>query len=352
MDGTKVTARQQHILDVLFESGPLSRTEIAEKTPQGEKSSKMTLMRDLRYLQESNLIVAHGKARSTKYELVETNPLLSFLDLEQYFKQGPDARDVSYKSFNPDVFNNLKNIFTESEIDEFNKSATEFFKKMSKHPDTLQRKELQRFIVEFSWKSSQIEGNTYSLLETESLIENRSEATGHDKSEAIMILNHKDAFDHVLTYRPRFKKISLDEIFSIHAILSKDLSIEQGIRTRPVRITGTRYMPLVDQKEIKNAMEKLIKSATSASSPAERALILLVGISYIQPFEDGNKRTSRMISNAVLLAHDLPPLSYRSVDDVEYKKACLAFYERNSLYHLKRIFVEQFRFARENYFEL
>lgn len=350
MDGTKISGRQQRVLDILLEGGALSRAEIALKIPSGEKNSKMTLMRDLRNLQRNSLIVSSGKARATKYSLAEANPLLGFLDLEQYFSRGPDKRDVKHTSFNNKIFGSFGDIFTKEEVSEFDKSATEFFKDMQKHPDTLQRKELQRFIVEFSWKSSQIEGNTYSLLETESLIENRSEATGHDKSEAIMILNHKDAFDHVLTYRPRFKEISLDEIFSIHAILSKDLSIEQGIRTRPVRITGTRYMPLIDQKELKKAMENLVKVADSVSCPAERAFILLVGIAYIQPFEDGNKRTSRMISNAVLLAHDLPPLSYRSVDEIEYKRACIAFYERNSLYNLKHIFVEQFRFARENYF--
>lgn len=82
----------------------------------------------------------------------------------------------------------------------------------------------------------------------------------------------------------------------------------------------------------------------------EKALVLLAMISYIQPFGDGNKRTARMLSNAVLLANDYYPLSYRSVDEVEYKEALLLFYEQNNLFHLKRIFVEQQKFAIENYF--
>jgi len=122
------------------------------------------------------------------------------------------------------------------------------------------------------------------------------------------------------------------------------------VRTREVRITGSRYVPPTNPKEIRKALKALTKAAASSAHPVERAFILLTGIAYVQAFEDGNKRTSRVVSNAVLLAHDLPPLSYRSMDENEYKQSVIALYERHSLYHLKRIFLEQFRFASENYF--
>ena len=235
---------------------------------------------------------------------------------------------------------------------EFDAAATRFFSDLQQHDDILQRKELQRFVIKFSWKSSRIEGNTYTLFETQNLIENRSQANNRTTAEAIMILNHKNAFDHVLTYRPRFRDPTLEDLFALHAILTKDLSVAAGIRTRPVRITGTRYMPFADERKLQTAMEELVRESRRAAHPAERAFLLLTGIAYLQPFEDGNKRTGRLAANAVLLAHDLPPLSYRSVDENEYREAVVAFYERHSLYHFKRLFLEQFRFARENYFRM
>lgn len=72
-------------------------------------------------------------------------------------------------------------------------------------------------------------------------------------------------------------------------------------------------------------------------------------ISYIQPFEDGNKRTSRLLGNALLLANGYCPLSYRSVDEVEYKKAIILFYERNSVLYFKGMFIDQFKQAVENF---
>lgn len=349
MDDTKLNTRKQHILDILLKHGPLSRQQVAEKM-RDAPPTKITLIRDLNELTEKRLIVSRGKSRATVYVLAESHPLLCYLDLDEYFSRGPDAREVPHPHFDPEALHHLKNLFTRAELEAFDAGSTRFFANMQHHPDTRQRKELQRFVIEFSWKSSRIEGNTYSLFETENLIRNRSEATGHPREEAIMILNHKDAFDHVLTYRPRFRTPGMEELLSLHAILTKDLSIEQGIRTNPVRITGTRYLPSAQPKEISEALDTLVRVSREAPHPAERAFIFLTGIAYIQAFEDGNKRTSRLMSNAILLSHDLPPLSFRSMEEEEYRKAVLGFYERHSLFHLKRLFIGQFRFAEENYF--
>jgi Fic family protein len=212
------------------------------------------------------------------------------------------------------------------------------------------RRELERFTIELSWKSSQIEGNTYSLLETEELIKNRKEAKGHDKSEAIMILNHKSAFDTILEKRDNFKKIDILDIRSIHSELVKGLEIKSGIRESGVGITGTKYLPLDNKWQIEEALNKLVDHTYKINYIPEKALIHLAMIAYLQPFTDGNKRTSRMISNAILLTNGYFPLSYRSVDEVEYKKALILFYEQNNIYHLKRIFLEQQQFAIDNYF--
>ena len=101
--------------------------------------------------------------------------------------------------------------------------------------------------------------------------------------------------------------------------------------------------------QIHEAIERLSQAVTQESNPYEKALTALLGISYIQPFEDGNKRTSRLMANAILLAYGCAPLSYQSVDKVDYREAMLVFYELNSFMPFKEIFIEQYTFAANNY---
>ncbi|MBI2600167.1 Fic family protein, partial [Candidatus Daviesbacteria bacterium] len=204
---------------------------------------------------------------------------------------------------------------------------------------------------ELSWKSSKIEGNTYTLLETESLIKEQEEARGKTKDEAIMILNHKSAFDTILKNKNDFQVISTSDINQLHNILVKDLSISTGIRKQAVGITGTLYRPPDNEFQIKEAFERIVKAINLAQDYFEKALIAHVMIPYLQPYSDGNKRTGRMLTNAILLAWDLYPLSYRGVDEEEFKKALILFYEQLSIVHIKRLFIEQIKFANETYFK-
>ncbi len=115
-------------------------------------------------------------------------------------------------------------------------------------------------------------------------------------------------------------------------------------------ITGTIYQPLDNQFQIQEAMKKLIKVVNKIKNPLEKSLIVNAMIPYIQPFADGNKRTGRMLGNAILLAGDYYPLSYRSVDEDEFKKALILFYEQNSIFHLKKLLTEQLLFVFKTYF--
>jgi Fic family protein len=282
--------------------------------------------------------------------LAEGKELFIPIDLETYFAQQTDSRSVAYPKFNGDLTKSLSGLFSPEELSLFEQGKFKLKNAFEKGDKTILKRELERFTIELSWKSSQIEGNTYTLLETEELIKNKKEARGHDKNEAIMILNHKHAFDVILKQRAHFKEISFLDIRSIHAELTRNLDINSGIRESGVGITGTKYLPLDNQWQIKEALTQVITHTKTLHSVPEQALIFLAMIAYIQPFTDGNKRTSRMVSNAVLLANGYYPLSYRSVDEVEYKKALILFYEQNNLYHLKRIFLEQQQFAIDNYF--
>ena len=116
------------------------------------------------------------------------------------------------------------------------------------------------------------------------------------------------------------------------------LSISPWIRKQAVGITGTVYRPLDNEWQIYEALEKLAALLNKSTHPLEKALIANSMISYIQPFADGNKRTGRMLANAILLSRDFFPLPYRSVDEETHKKALMLFYEQGSIYHLKKIF--------------
>ncbi|MDD2984507.1 MAG: Fic family protein [Crocinitomicaceae bacterium] len=204
--------------------------------------------------------------------------------------------------------------------------------------------------IDLSWKSSQIEGNTYSLLETERLIKEKETALGKTKEEAIMLLNHKDALDFIIENPDYLKPLTVSKIEDIHSVLIKELDVERNLRRRRVGISGTNYRPLENEFQILEALKSSCDLINKKENVFEKALLALVLISYIQPFMDGNKRTARIVSNALLMDEGFCPLSFRTVDSVEYKKAMLLFYEQNNISRFKEIFITQFEFAVKTYF--
>lgn len=138
-----------------------------------------------------------------------------------------------------------------------------------------------------------------------------------------MILNHKRALDFIFSDLNYFKEITLFKVLELHAQVSKNMGITQGLRTSPVGVVGTAYKPLDNQHQINEAMQMLVSVLNGLKHPFERAFVAVLMLSYIQPFEDGNKRTSRILANAILMSENYCPLSYRSVDEVEYKKAII-----------------------------
>lgn len=351
MNETILTSRQKYILNIINQSEGLLRGEIQEKVEKLYPISKPTLIRDLNVLLNSGLIRTSGKAKAIHYLSVSDNPLLRQFDLDQYFAIDPDKRVNVRKGFDFGIFRFLHDLFLQDELQDLQESSFSYEEKTS-HLDTdILKRELERFIIELSWKSSKIEGNTYTLLETEALIKEQREAQGKTKDEAIMILNHKSAFETILKNNNDFKVVSISTINQLHNILVKDLSISTGIRKQAVGITGTVYRPLDNEFQIKEAFEKTIKAINMAENPVEKALIAHFMIPYLQPYADGNKRTGRMLTNAILLAYDLYPLSYRSIDEEEFKKALILFYEQLSITHIKRLFIEQVKFANNNYFK-
>lgn len=348
MIDTQDNPRFTKVLQFLTTKREATRKELEMAFSAGS-ISRITLIRMLNSLIAAGWLKQSGGGKYVRYSLVPGKELFVPVDLDDYFKTPADSRVVRYPTFNADVFGSCTGLFSDQELRMFEDGKRRLRERFSTIDPSIIKRELERFTIEFSWKSSQIEGNTYSLLETEELIKNKKEAQGHSKDEAIMILNHKSALDTILANRSSFKDINEVDIRSIHSELVRELYITPNIREHGVGITGTVYKPLDTKWQIEEALHAIIDKLKTLPIP-EKSFVLLAMISYLQPFADGNKRTARMVSNAVLLANRYYPLSYRSVDEVEFKKALILFYEQNNLYHLKRIFLEQQQFAIRQYF--
>ena len=293
-----------------------------------------------------------GRGPATRYNLTPQAPVTMPLDLATYFDKDIDERVVQ-ESFNFDLIREVLpkvDIFTKEELEVLTAAQKEFEKNTEGMTDLEYRKEMERLGVDLSWKSSQIEGNTYSLLETERLLKDKQTASGKTKEEAIMLLNHKDALDFVLDVPDYLKELSVHRIEDIHSILTKELGVDRNIRHRRVGITGTNYRPLDNEFQIREALEDTCILVNGKDNVFEKALLTLVLLSYIQAFVDGNKRTARITSNAILIANGYCPISFRTVDSIDYKKAMLMFYEQNNIAAFKKIFIEQFLFAVKTYF--
>ncbi len=317
-----------------------------------DQYSRETITRDLSFLYEQNLLDKKGAGAFVSYSLSKASKILEEIDVEQYFSKNYEQREIK-EDFNFEIFETLENeIFSKEEKEKIDKLQSDFIKNFSKYDSqTLINKEFERIMIEFSWKSSAIEGNTYSLLSTEALIKENVEGKGKSKEETQMILNHKDAFNETIQNKERFIKLDYHDIEYIHSVLTKGLGVTKNIRNIGVGITGTKYRPLNNSFQLKEVLQKMINLINKKESFLEKAFLAVILVSYIQAFEDGNKRTARMFSNAILLAHNSIPLSYRIVDIEEYKKASLLFYELNNISYFKKIFIEQFEDAVKNYFK-
>jgi len=344
--------RQNLLVKILKDNGNL---QISDFWPKLKKYKidvdDRTILRDLNDLIDQKLIAKQWIAKSTYYYISDSNRIFENIDVEEYFTKEYEKREVQ-ESFNFEIFDSLqKDIFSPAEQEKLQDLQAKFIKNISKYDSqTLINKEYERIMIEFSWKSSAIEGNTYSLLNTEALIKDNIKDETKTPEETQMILNHKDGFNETIQNKDRFLHLKYGDIEYIHSVLTKKLSVTKNIRKHGVGVTGTKYRPLDNEFQIKEALEKTTKLINEKKSFFEKAFIALMLISYIQPFEDGNKRTARMFTNAILLAHNSIPLSYRIIDVVEYKKASILFYEINNVSYFKKIFIDQFEDAVNNYF--
>lgn len=206
---------------------------------------------------------------------------------------------------------------------------------------TYARQIYHRLLIDLSWNSSRLEGNTYSLLETERLIDLGETAVGKDASEAQMILNHKAAIDLLVEQADEigFNRYT---ILNLHALLSDNLLADQQacgrLRSIPVGIEGTSYLPLEMPQLVEEIFDQVLRTATLINDPFEQAFFGMVHLPYLQPFEDVNKRVSRLAANVPLIRNNLCPLSFIDVPDRAYVDGLLGVYELNRIELLRDVF--------------
>lgn len=346
----KVDNRELKIVEFLQHNGSFSSKELFDKAIID--GSYASLKRVLSKLVSENFLTTSGNGKATKYFVSPLYEVIRPVDVEKYYEKEIDERKIK-EQFNFSVINDVflnYSIFSDRELSELSDLQQVFLKNISELSKTEYNKELERLAIDLSWKSSQIEGNTYSLLETERLLKEKETASGKTKEEAVMLLNHKEAIDFIVENTDYLNPLSVSKIEDIHSILIKELDVERNLRKRSVGITGTNYRPLDNEFQISEALRDSCTVINSKQNPFEKALLALILISYIQPFVDGNKRTARIVSNAILMSEKSCPLSFRTVDSIEYKKAMLLFYEQNNISAIKEIFISQFEFAVKTYF--
>lgn len=228
------------------------------------------------------------------------------------------------------------------------KKTRDFLREVGKAPDgkrpagTYARQILNRLLIDLSWNSSRLEGNTFSLLETERLLELGVAPTGKDSAEAQMILNHKAAIEFMVESADQMKFNSFT-ILNLHALLSDNL-LHDGracgsLRTQPIGIAKSVYQPLSMPQLIRERFQQILDTAEEIQDPFEQSFFVMVHLPYLQPFLDVNKRVSRLAANIPFIRGNLCPLSFVDVPSDLYISGLLGVYELNRIELLREVYI-------------
>ena len=333
----------QALLDFIADHPGASREEIRRRV--SPEVSPTTVWRALKRLVDEGRLEVSGQARATGYSLAGADAVRTHLRTPY-----SQRRVVLYRKEFVDNYIPNKSFY----LGEADRRRLHEAGRPSPAPQagTYALRIFERLLVDLSWASSRMEGNTYSILETERLIHFGQEVSGKDRKEVIMILNHKEAINYVVENLGEIS-ISRPDLFNIHALLADGLLIDPGmagrLRRMPVGISYSSYRPLDDFMAIEEEFDVLVEKAASITDPFEQSFFLLVHIPYLQVFEDINKRTSRVSSNIPLLKADLAPMSFLTMDDAAYIDGLIGIYELNNVSLLRDAYIDCYLTSAENY---
>lgn len=330
---------------------------------QGQHLNRRTLQRRLNALEKAGRIQITGVGRATRYcslasakksTEAEDGIFLSIAakEIKNHVSRPMSARQpVGYHrefidSYQPHKTWYLSAIIRNRLMDKGRRVNVDYT------AGTYIRQILDRLLIDLSWASSRLEGNTYSILETERLIAYGEAAPGKTPFETQMILNHKAAIEFLVD--------SADEtgfdrgtILNLHALLSDNLlgnpTASGRLRAIPVGIGKSVYEPLALPQLIDEFFGQILNTATAISDPFEQAFFILVHLPYLQPFEYVNKRVSRLAANIPFIHHNLCPLSFMDVPEGLYISGLLGIYELNRIELMRDVFVWTYERSCERY---
>lgn len=259
----------------------------------------------------------------------------------RFFETPPYAR--SPVSYNREFLENYIPNETQYVRDDLRAELTEKGRRFDKELaiGTYAKQIFQRLLIDLSYNSSRLEGNTYSVLETKKLLEGGVTPDGKNPKDTTMIINHKEAIKFMVD---NAEAITVDSftIFNIHSLLSQDLlfnpKAKGQVREIEVEISNSRYVPLSNTYILRELFEISLLKANAIKDPFEQSFFLLVHIAYLQAFEDVNKRASRLSCNIPLIKHNLCPISFINLSRKDYTCANLAVYELNDLNPMLNVF--------------
>lgn len=306
-----------------------------------------TLQRHIRELVKQGLLLSEGRGKACRYRLPSQTP--------EKIHLSPVARSLQVKVLEPIQKRQFVN-YNRDFLDKYRPNETHYLPQkvlnhlleIGKSPDgkrpagTYARQIFDRLLIDLSWNSSRLEGNTYSLLETKRLLEWGEVTEGKNAMEAQMILNHKAAIEFLVESAEnlRFNRFT---IFNLHALLSNNLLPNPkscgNLRTIPVGIGKSVYIPLAIPQLIDECFQQILDTAQAIENPFEQAFFVMVHLPYLQPFEDVNKRVSRLSANIPLIRDNLCPLSFVDVPEDLYINGLLSIYELNRMELLKEVFI-------------
>ena len=328
----------------------------------GDQISRRSLQRLLSELVEAGRLVVDKKGRSSRYHVPAKPREAEKEDYVPLSTSGAEVRRAVRRPLTDRAAVGYRREFLDAylpnESSYLTKSTVTHLTRIGNTPDserpagTYARHVLDRLLVDLSWASSRLEGNTYSLLDTRRLIEEGQAAEGKDAAETQMILNHKAAIEFLVDSA---EELTFDRqtILNLHALLSDNLlpdpSASGRLRSISVGVHHSAYRPLETPQLIEECFQQVVDTAAAIREPFEQAFFAMVHLPYLQPFEDVNKRVSRLAANIPLARHNLCPLSFVDVPERAYVDGLLGVYELNRVELLRDVFVWAYERSAQSY---
>jgi Fic/DOC family len=341
----------------------ISRSDIAESL--SERVSQRTLQARLRYLVDHGRAMTEGQGRGVKYHLAGSAATVIAPADAEFLPLSEAAKEIRQLVSQPLAKRKIVG-YNRDFLDSYRPNETTYLSHAersrlheigavpigSQPAGTYARKIIDRLLIDLSWNSSRLEGNTYTLLDTKRLIDFGKEAEGKDRLEAQMILNHKDAIEFLVNAAEEisFNKYTL---LNLHGLLANNLlsnpQAEGRLRFIEVGIHGSSFQPLATPQLIEECFEQILNTAQAIKDPFEQSFFVMVQLPYLQPFDDVNKRVSRLAANIPLIKANLVPLTFLDVPKDLYTQAILGVYELNRIELLRDVYLWAYHRSAERY---